>query len=108
MKMVHAGTLFFPPDRRRLIIGLVLAVLAPLAVTPLVRDGGPLALVPGTAYLLAVVVATIFGRLAAAAVAIPLSVVLLQRYVDLRAESSAADRPVGRHGVRRWSRGSSC
>ena len=58
-------------------------------MTPLVRDGGPLALVPGTAYLLAVVVATIFGRLAAAAVAIPLSVVLLQRYVDLRAESSA-------------------
>jgi hypothetical protein len=77
MKMVHAGSLFFPPDRRRLLIGLALAVLGPLAVTPLVHDGGPLALVPGTAYLLAVVVATIFGRLAAAAVAIPISVVLL-------------------------------
>ena len=107
MKMVHAGTLFFPPDRRRLIIGLVLAVLAPLAVTPLVRDGGPLALVPGTAYLLAVVVATIFGRLAAAAVAIP------YRWSCSSATWTCAPRAVRRPtcgSARRssWSRGSSC
>ena len=84
--VVGTGNFFFPPDRRRLWIGLAVAIVGPILVTPLVRDGRPLANVPAIAYLLAVVVATIFGRVAAAAVAIPLSVILLHNYADASAE----------------------
>ncbi|MEP6759357.1 MAG: SpoIIE family protein phosphatase [Actinomycetota bacterium] len=75
------ANIFVPADRRRLLLGIVIAVVGPLAVTPLVYNG-PLATVPGTSYLLAVVLATIFGRLVAAAIAIPLSIALLQRYAE--------------------------
>ena len=95
MKVVRAGTLFFPPERRRLFIGLAIAVLGPIVVTPLVDGNGPLAPAPGIAYLLAVVVATVFGRLAAAAVAIPLSVILLQNAVDASAGTVQTDLWVG-------------
>lgn len=71
---------FLPHSAGRLWIGLAIAVIGPILITPLVRSG-TLAIFPGVPYVLVVVGATLFGRLAAAAIAIIESAILLDRYV---------------------------
>ncbi|HEY7661392.1 MAG TPA: GAF domain-containing protein, partial [Actinomycetota bacterium] len=71
--------MFLPPGRGRLWIGLVIAVLGPVLITPIARLD-PLSTFPGVPYVLVVVAATIFGRLLAAGVATLVSVILLERY----------------------------
>ena len=72
--------IFFPRSPGRLWIGIAVAVIAPILITPLVRSGS-LSIFPGIAYVLVVVAATVAGRLAAASIAIVESAILLDRYV---------------------------
>ncbi len=72
--------LLLPPDPRSLWIGLTVAVLGPIAITPLVRTQW-FDQIPALPYLLAVVGATLFGRLVAAGVATLTSVLLLDLFV---------------------------
>ncbi|HEY7400276.1 MAG TPA: SpoIIE family protein phosphatase [Actinomycetota bacterium] len=85
------GGLFLPPDRRRLIAGLAIAVAGPIAITPIVRTDA-FATLPGVPYLLVVVAATFFGRLLAAGVATTMSVFFIDRYFT---------EPVGELGLAR-------
>ncbi len=68
-----------PPSKLRLWSGVVLGVALPLAVTPLATTG-PFERFPTLLYLLAVVAATLLGRLAAGAVAVVASSLLLIYY----------------------------
>jgi serine phosphatase RsbU (regulator of sigma subunit) len=70
---------FLPPDHRRLLIGLLLALVGPIVVTPLARLDALMSF-PALPYVLVVVIATVFGRLLAATVATVVSVVLLDRF----------------------------
>jgi serine phosphatase RsbU (regulator of sigma subunit) len=83
-------SLLLPPEPGALWIGLAIAVLGPIAITPLVRTEwfDTFAALP---YMLAVVAATLFGRLVAAGVATLASVLLLDLFVV---------RPRGDFGVR--------
>ncbi len=68
------------PSRTRLVIGLMIALVGPLAVTPIARIEA-LRPVPALPYMLVVVAATVFGRLLASSVAIACSVALLEYYL---------------------------
>jgi GAF domain-containing protein len=72
-------TLFAPSDRRRLVFGILVAVLGCAAVTPISLHT-PLKQLPSVLYLLVVVLATMVGRLIAGGVAVALSAVLLDYY----------------------------
>lgn len=76
----HRHLLLVPPTRSRLGFGIILAVAAPLAATPLAKLPG-LDRVPGVPFVLAVVIATAVGRLLSGLVAVFLSAVLLGWYV---------------------------
>ena len=89
LQRIRASPIVVPPERWRLWLGLAIAVVGPLVSTALIRVG-PLGSRPGVAFLLFVVLATVFGRLLAAAIAIPLSLVLLERFA--RPEFSATVR----------------
>ena len=71
---------FLPRTSGRLWIGIAIAVIGPLLITPLVRSGS-LSIFPGVPYVLVVIGATLFGRVVAAAIAIIESAILLDRYV---------------------------
>jgi len=75
--MTRTESVFLPPKASRLWLGIAVAVLGPLLVTPMVRTGS-LSLIPGVPYVLAIVVAALVGRLVAAGIAIALSTVLLE------------------------------
>src|SRR5207244_1186154 len=68
-----------PPDMRRLLIGLAVAIAGPVLITPIARIDGFTKL-PGVPFVLAIVVATVFGRLLAAAIATFVSLLFLERY----------------------------
>jgi GAF domain-containing protein len=72
--------LFVPHDRRRLVGGLVLAVLAPIAATP-IATASDLRPFPSLWYLFAVVAVSLIGLLLAGLVAATLSTILLAYYV---------------------------
>jgi GAF domain-containing protein len=74
-KFEAAGSLFIPPERSRLWIGLAIAVVGPLLVTPIAQSEAVASRIP---YVLVVAAATAFGRLLAASVATVLSAVLLR------------------------------
>jgi serine phosphatase RsbU (regulator of sigma subunit) len=76
----HREGIFLPRTSGRLWLGIAIAVIGPLAITPLVRDGA-LSIFPGVPYVLIVVAATLAGRVVAAAIAITESAILLDRYV---------------------------
>ena len=73
-------SVFIPARPGRLWLGIVIAVVVPIAITPLVRTGS-LSLIPGVPYVLAIVAAALVGRLLAAGVAVLMSTVLLDRFV---------------------------
>jgi serine phosphatase RsbU (regulator of sigma subunit)/transcriptional regulator with GAF, ATPase, and Fis domain len=72
--------IFLPRTSARLWLGIAIAILGPLVITPIVRDGA-LAIFPGVPYVLIVVAATLVGRVVAATIAIAESAILLDRYV---------------------------
>src|SRR5687767_7604889 len=72
--------LLLPPTWPKLWLGLAIAVVGPIAITPLVRSD-PLSVFPGVPYVFVIVAATVFGRLVAAGVAVVVSTVLLDRYI---------------------------
>jgi serine phosphatase RsbU (regulator of sigma subunit)/transcriptional regulator with GAF, ATPase, and Fis domain len=78
--MTGSESAFLPPDARRLWLGIAIAIVGPIVVTPIVRTGA-LALIPGVLYVLVIVLAAYVGRLLAGAVAIVLSTVLLDRFI---------------------------
>ena len=78
--MSRSESAFFPPKPSRLWLGIAVAVIGPIAMTPLVRTGS-LSLIPGVPFVLVIVVAALVGRLVAAGIAIALSTVLLDRFV---------------------------
>ena len=61
--------IFLPRTSTRLWIGMAIAVLGPVLITPLVRSGS-LSIFPGVPYVLVVVAAALAGRLVAAGIAI--------------------------------------
>jgi serine phosphatase RsbU (regulator of sigma subunit)/transcriptional regulator with GAF, ATPase, and Fis domain len=78
--MTRSESAFVPPRSSRLWIGIAIAVIGPLVVTPLVRTGS-LSLIPGVPYVLVIMVAALVGRLIAGGIAIAMSTVLLDRFV---------------------------
>jgi len=78
--MTRSESAFVPPRASRLWLGIAIAVVGPIVVTPMVRSGS-LSLIPGVMYVLVIVVAALVGRLLAGGIAIVLSTVLLDRYV---------------------------
>ncbi len=76
----RSNGLLVPGDRWRLWVGLGIAVAGPIAVTPLARTEG-ISMLPGVPFVLAIVVATLFGRMLAAAVSTLVSVIMLDRFV---------------------------
>ena len=62
-------SIFVPATPGRLWLGIAIAVVAPIVITPLVRTGS-LSLVPGVPYVLAIVAAALVGRLIAAGIAV--------------------------------------
>jgi serine phosphatase RsbU (regulator of sigma subunit)/transcriptional regulator with GAF, ATPase, and Fis domain len=70
-------------------VGLAIAVVGPLALTPIV-EADPFSILPGLPYVLVVVAAAVFGRLLAAAVSIVISVVLIDRFIVDETVSIAA------------------
>jgi GAF domain-containing protein len=72
--------IFLPRTSARLWIGMAIAVLGPVLITPLVRSGS-LSIFPGVPYVLVVVAAALAGRLVAAGIAIIESAILLDRFV---------------------------
>jgi GAF domain-containing protein len=87
--MTRTESVFLPPKASRLWLGIAIAVLGPLLVTPMVRAGS-LSLIPGVPYVLVIVAAALVGRLAAAGIAIALSTVLLDRYAISGASGAGA------------------
>ncbi len=87
--MTRTESAFLPPKTSRLWLGIAIAVVGPIAMTPLVRTGS-LSLIPGVPFVLVIVVAALVGRLVAAGIAIALSTVLLDRYVISAATGSEA------------------
>jgi GAF domain-containing protein len=85
-------TLFAPPDRRRLVLGILVAVLGCLAVTPIALHT-PLVQLPSVLFLLVVVLATIVGRLIAGGVAVALSAILLDYYLFPRNKGLSPGAP---------------
>ena len=73
-------SIFVPATPGRLWLGIAIAVVGPIVITPLVRTGS-LSLVPGVPYVLAIVAAALVGRLVAAGIAVLTSTVLLDRFV---------------------------
>ncbi len=73
-------SIFIPATPGRLWLGIAIAVVGPILITPLVRTGS-LSLVPGVPYVLAIVAAALVGRLVAAGIAVLTSTVLLDRFV---------------------------
>jgi len=78
--MTRSESAFLPSRSSRLWIGIAVAVIGPLLVTPLVRTGS-LSLIPGVPYVLVIMVAALLGRLIAGGIAIAMSTVLLDRFV---------------------------
>ncbi|HJX08011.1 MAG TPA: DUF4118 domain-containing protein, partial [Actinomycetota bacterium] len=78
--MNRSESAFVPPRASRLWIGIAVAVVGPILITPFVRTGS-LSLIPGVPYVLVIVVAALVGRLVAGGIAIVASTVLLDRYV---------------------------
>jgi GAF domain-containing protein len=72
--------LFTPPDRRRLLLGILIGLIGPVAVTP-IAVLSPIRPLPGILYLLVVVIATSVGRLIAGGVAVAASALLLDFYL---------------------------
>src|SRR5262245_17585303 len=93
LERVRTSPIVVPPDRRRLLMGLGIAVVGPLISTALLKVA-PFASRPGVAILFAVFFATVFGRLLAAAVAIPLSAVLLELFAQPGFAQGARDQDI--------------
>jgi GAF domain-containing protein len=85
-------TLFAPPDRRRLVLGILVAILGCLAVTPIALHS-PLEQLSSVLYLLVVVLATIVGRLIAGGVAVALSAILIDYYLFPRNKGLSPGAP---------------
>jgi serine phosphatase RsbU (regulator of sigma subunit)/transcriptional regulator with GAF, ATPase, and Fis domain len=73
-------SIFLPPDARRLLIGLAVAIAGPVVISPITIRMDAFSRFPGLPFLLVVVIATLFGRLLAAGISTFLSVLLLDRY----------------------------
>jgi GAF domain-containing protein len=76
----HRRLLLVPSTRQRLWLGMILAVAGPLAATPLATLPG-LDRVPAIPFILAVVAATVVGRLLSGLIGVVVSAVLLDWYV---------------------------
>jgi serine phosphatase RsbU (regulator of sigma subunit)/transcriptional regulator with GAF, ATPase, and Fis domain len=87
--MTRSESAFVPPRSSRLWIGIAIAVIGPLVVTPLVRTGS-LSLIPGVPYVLVIMAAALVGRLIAGGIAIAMSTVLLDRFVISPSTGSGA------------------
>jgi GAF domain-containing protein len=85
-------TLFAPPDRRRLALGILVAVAGCAVVTPIAVQTA-LRQLPSVLYLLVVVLATIVGRLIAGGVAVALSALLLDHYLFSSGKGVSAHAP---------------
>jgi serine phosphatase RsbU (regulator of sigma subunit) len=82
--------IFVPRNRARLALGLAIAVLGPIIITPIVRTGS-LSIFPGVPYVLVIVAATVLGRLLAGTVSIVGSAIMLDRYI-VQPANPAGDR----------------
>ena len=87
--MTRTESAFLPPKASRLWLGIAIAIVGPILMTPLVRMGS-LSVIPGVPFVLVIVVAALVGRLVAAGIAIAVSTVLLDRYVISAATGSGA------------------
>ncbi|HSJ50162.1 MAG TPA: GAF domain-containing protein [Actinomycetota bacterium] len=76
---LHEQGFWLPAERRRLWLGLAIAVVGPIALTPVIRTE-LFSELPGVPYLFAIVLATVVGRMLAAGVATLFSVALIDRY----------------------------
>jgi serine phosphatase RsbU (regulator of sigma subunit)/transcriptional regulator with GAF, ATPase, and Fis domain len=81
LERLRGNALAVPGDRRRLAIGLGVAVVGPVVATLLLRTP-TIAARPGLAYVLAVVIAAAYGRGVAGLVAVAWSVLLLETVGD--------------------------
>ena len=91
--MTRPESAFLPPRASRLWLGIAVAVIGPLVVTPIVRAGS-LSLTPAVPYVLVIVAAALIGRLVAAGIAIGLSTVLLDRFVISPTTGSRTEQDV--------------
>ena len=87
--MTRSESAFLPPRASRTWLGIAIAIVGPIVVTPIVRTGS-LSLVPGVMYVLVIVIAALVGRLLAGGIAIVLSTVLLDRFIIAPAATPGA------------------
>ncbi len=74
-------SVWVPPSRGRLVAGIAIGILGPLMIATIARSGSA-TVFPGVPYVLIVVAAAVVGRLVASGVAIAVSVVMLERYLN--------------------------